>query len=209
MSVRVRMTIFFFTFLLVAPLAPAKNKKKQVLPDYVLKAQTVAVVIHPYAGEPPTNPTANRTAEDNVERALMQWGRFRLVTDAQVADLVIAVRKGHAGGQTVNNSPTDNRPLIIQQGDGNVRVGAQQGQPSDLTYPVPSGPGQRMPQVGNEIGPSQDIFEVYQGGVEYPLDAPSIWRYTGKDALDGPQVAAVEQFKNAISESEQVSKQKH
>ena len=93
MSVRVRLTVFFLIVLLAVPLAPAKTKKKQVLPDYVLKAQTVAVVIQPYAGEPPTNPTANRTAEDNVERALTQWGRFRLVTDAQFADLVIAVRK--------------------------------------------------------------------------------------------------------------------
>ena len=101
-----------------------ENQEKQVLPDYVLKVQTVAVAIQPYAGEPLTNPTANRTAEDNVERALTQWGRFRLVSDAQFADLVIAVRTGHAGGQTVNNSPTDNRPLIIQQGGGNTRVGA-------------------------------------------------------------------------------------
>lgn len=204
-----RMTIVFFIVLLVVPQAPAKNKKKQVLPDYVLKAQTVAVVIRPYAGEPVTNPTANRTAEDNVERALTQWGRFRLVIDAQVADLIIAVRKGNVGGQTINNSPTDNRPVIIQQGDGNVRVGAQQGHPPDLTYPVPSEPGQRMPQVGSEGGPSEDLFEVYKGGVEYPLDAPSIWSYMGKNALDGPQVTAVEQFKNAITESEQVSQQKH
>ena len=86
-----RMTTFFFIVLLVVPLAPAKNKKKQVLPNYVLKAQTVAVVIRPYAGEPVTNPTANRTAEDNVERALTQWGRFRLVTDAQVAGITPAI----------------------------------------------------------------------------------------------------------------------
>jgi hypothetical protein len=65
-----------------------------------------------------------------------------------------------------------------------------------------------MPQVGNESGPSEDSFEVYRGGVEYPLDAPSIWRYMGKNALDGPQVKAVEEFKNAITESEQVSQQK-
>ena len=209
MSVRVRMTILFFMVLLVVPLTPAKNKKKQVLPDYVLQAQTVAVVIRPYAGEPVTNPTANRTAEDNVERALTQWGRFRLVTDAQFADLVIAVQKGHEGGQTINNSPTDNRPVIIQQGNGNARVGAQQGQPSDLTYPgPPGGPGQRMPRVGSEVGSSEDLFEVYRGGVEYPLDGPSMWRYMGKNALDGPQVKAVEQFKTAITESEQVSQQK-
>jgi hypothetical protein len=108
-----RMTMFFLVVLVVTSLAHAKNKKKQVLPDYVLKAQTVLVVIHPDAGEPLTNPTANRTAQDNVEKALMKWGRFRLVMDAQSADLVIAVRKGPAGGPTVSNSPTDNRPIIV------------------------------------------------------------------------------------------------
>ena len=39
----------------VAHVAIAKNKKKQVLPDYVLRAETVLVVIHPEA-EPVTNP---------------------------------------------------------------------------------------------------------------------------------------------------------
>src|ERR1700690_715276 len=72
MSARIGM--FFLIVLVVAPLAHAKNKKKQVLPDYVLKAQTVLVVIHPDAGEHLTNPTANRTAQDNVEKALRDWG---------------------------------------------------------------------------------------------------------------------------------------
>src|SRR5215813_8912310 len=111
----------------VTSVAIAKNKKKQILPDYVLRAQTVLVVIHPEAGEPVTNPTANRTAQENVEKALTQWGRFRLVMDAQTADLVISVQKGHASGPTVRNLPTDSRPVIIQPSDGNIRVGGQQG----------------------------------------------------------------------------------
>ena len=61
MHVRVR--IAFLALLLLAPQAGAKNKKKQVLPDVVLKAQTVAVVIRPDAGEPLKNPLANRTAQ--------------------------------------------------------------------------------------------------------------------------------------------------
>ena len=61
-----RMSIFFLLLLLLVPLADAKNKKKQVLPDYVLKAQTILVVIHPDAGEPLTNPMANRTAQEDV-----------------------------------------------------------------------------------------------------------------------------------------------
>ena len=69
----VRMSIL----LLVAPLllgsqADAKNKKKQLLPDDVLRAETVLVVIHPDAGEPLKSPAANRTAQVDVEKAMMK-----------------------------------------------------------------------------------------------------------------------------------------
>jgi hypothetical protein len=52
------------------------------------------------------------------------------------------------------------------------------------------------------------MFEVYLGGIKDPLDAPPIWRYTAKNALDGPQVVAVEQFRKAIEESEKQRQQK-
>lgn len=204
-----RMTMFFLVVLVTASLAHAKNKKKQVLPDYVLKAQTVLVVIHPDAGEPLTDPTANRTSQDNVEKALMKWGRFRLVMDVQTADLVIAVRKGHPGGPTVGNLPTDNRPVIVQPNDGDIRVGGQQGRrPPDLTNPGPGGSADRGPRIGNEIGTSEDTLEVYRGRIDYPLDAAPVWRYIAKDALNGPQVSAVEQFKKVLSESEKQHQQK-
>src|SRR6266567_7975692 len=180
-----RITMFFLIVLVVAPLAHAKNKKKQELPDYVLNAQTVLVVIHPDAGEPVTNPTANRTAQDNVEKALMKWNRFRLVMEAQTADLIIAVRKGHTGGPTISNSPTDNRPVVFQPNDGDTRVGAQRGNPPGLTDPGLGGPQDRGPHISNQIGSSEDTFEVYRGGGEYPLDAAPVWRYMGRDALNG------------------------
>jgi hypothetical protein len=198
-----RLPIAFLVLFLLAPLVIAKDKKKPTLPDYVLKAQTVFVVIHPDAGEPLTDPTANRTAQEDVERAIMKWGRFNIVPGSQTADLVIAVRKGHAAGPIIRNSPADDRPVIIQPtGEANTRVGAQHGRPPDLTSPGLGGPADRGPQISNQIGPSEDTFEVYLGGVEYPLDAPSLWRYIGKDALKPPRVDAVERFKKAIDESE-------
>ena len=189
-------------------IAIAKNKKKQVLPDYVLRAETVLVVIHPDAGEPVTNPTANRTAQENVEKALSQWGRFKLAMEAQTPDLVIAVRKGHASGPAVRNLPTESRPVIIEPSDGNIRVGGQQGRPPDLSNPGLGGPTDQGPRIDNEIGPSDDTFEVYRGGVEFPLDSAPVWRYMGKNALDGPQVPAVEQFRKALTESEKQHQQK-
>ena len=34
-------------------------------------------------------------ARENVEKALMEWGRFRLVLDGQESDLVIVIRTGN------------------------------------------------------------------------------------------------------------------
>src|SRR5215467_13008395 len=185
----------------------AKKKSKQELPDLVLNAQTVLIVIQPDAGEPVNNPTANRAAQENVENAFTKWGRFHLVMSAQTADLVIAVRKGHAGGPTISNSPADDRPVILQPNDGNVRIGAQQGRPPGVSDPG-LGPQNRGPHIQNEIGSSEDSFDVYLGGAEYPLDASPVWRYMGKNALDAPTVAAVSQFRKAIDESEKQRQQR-
>jgi hypothetical protein len=199
--------------LLLVPAADAKNKKRPVLPDYVLTAQSVLVVIHPGAGEPVNNATANQTARENVEKALTKWGRFRLVLTAQTADLIVAIRKGHAAGSTIGDSPGDDRPIIYQPGDAGVRIGGQHGRTPDLTDPgtgrsADSRSADRGPHLKNEIGPAEDTFEVYRGGGEYPLDAPSVWRYMAKDALNEPAVAAVEQFRTAINEAERQRPQK-
>jgi hypothetical protein len=201
-----RIALVLLIALLLSCMSFAKKKNKQELPNLVLNAHTVLVVIHPDAGEPVTNPTANRNARENVENALTKWGRFRLVMSPQTADLVIAVRKGHAGGPTISNSPADDRPVILQPNDGDVRIGAQQGRPPGLSNP---GLGQnRGPHIQNEIGSSEDSFEVYLGGVEYPLDGAPVWRYMGKNVLDAPTVAAVSQFQKAIDESEKQRQKK-
>lgn len=200
--------VFLFLLLLLAPQIEAKNKKKQLLPDDVLQARRVLVVIHPDAGEALTSPMANRTAQDEVERAIMKWGRFDLALDAQTADLIIAVRKGNKNGPVISHSPADDRPVIFQTGGGGARAGEQQGHPPDLTNPVPGGLGNRGPQLGTQMGSSEDTFEVYRGGVEHPLDTSPVWRYIAKDALNAPQVGAVEQFRKAIEESEKQHQQK-
>ena len=202
-----RIALVLLIALLLSCMSFAKKKNKQELSNLVLNAHTVLVVIHPDAGEPVTNPTANRSARENVENALTKWGRFRLVMSPQTADLVIAVRKGHAGGPTISNSPADDRPVILQPNDGNVRIGAQQGRPPGVSDPG-LGPQNRGPHIQNEIGSSEDSFEVYLGGVEYPLDAAPVWHYMGKNALDAPTVAAVSQFQKAIDESEKQRQKK-
>jgi hypothetical protein len=212
-----RVPLVLVIALLLSSISLAKKKNKQELPDLVLNAETAVVVIHPDAGEPIPNPIANRAAEENVENALTKWGRFHLVKNPQTADLVIAVRKGHAGGPTIKNSPTDNRPVVLQPTDGDPPIGAQQGgrRPGeDPSVPPPLtdpglGPQDRGPHLSNEMGPSEDSFEVYRGGTEYPLDAAPLWRYMSKNALDAPAVAAVSQFRKVIGESEKQRQESH
>ncbi len=208
MPYRLSVVSLGFLLLLLGSPIEAKNKKKQLLPDDVLLARTVLVVIHPDAGEAWTDPMANRTAQDEVERAITKWGRFDLALDAQTADLVIAVRKGNKSGPVIRHSPVDDRSVILQPSSGGVRVGEQHGHPPDLSSPVPGGSGNRGPQLGSQIGSSEDTFEVYRGGVQDPLDTSPVWRYTAKDSLNAPQVGAVEQFRKAIAESEKRLRQK-
>jgi len=195
MSPRVSILCLMLLFL---PSAVAKDKKKQSLPDRVLQAKTVLVVIHPDAGEPLTDPRANRTAHDDVEQAIVSWGRFNVVRDTETADLIVAVRKGHGNGPTIRNAPAD---TIIYPP---TRQPSSREPPltPPLTHPPLEGQGRTGPHGSNEAGPPEDTFEVYLGGIEYPLEAAPVWRYMAKDGLKAPQVKAVEQFRNAIDESE-------
>jgi hypothetical protein len=165
---------------LVISSAHAKDKRK-ILPAYVLHARTVLVVIDPEAGISPANPNENRIAQADVEKALANWGRFTPVMDAQTADLVISIKRGHgtAVSPTIGGVPND-RPVIYQPSDSGIRVGAQQGRNTPVTDPNAMPTTSPRPQT--EIGSSDDTFTVYRGQVEYPLDAPSVWRYSAKDA---------------------------
>ena len=197
-------------FLTLSPSAPAKDKHKANLPADVLHAETAFVTIHPDAGEPLTDLSANRRAREAVERALTKWGRFRVVQDSITAELIFAVRTG--SGQmvrpTIKGSPTDNRPVILQPSDnGNTRMGAQHGGPPDVNQPMP---GQDTgPHTSTEVGSSDDTLEVYRGREEQPaLDTSPVWRYSAKDALRAPTVSAIGQFQKAVAEAEKAANQK-
>ena len=183
----------------------ANRREKNALPDRVLKAQTVTVVIQGDAREPMSDANANLKAQQEVEKALMKWGRFRLVPDVQTADLVIAVQKGTGklAEPTIGGGPVDNRPVIVEGTDNSIRFGGHQGTPPATTqYP---GPDTTRPSEGAQIGGADDRMTVYLGDVDYPLDGAPIWNYTGKDALKAPDVKAVEEFRKAIAEAEKAA----
>ena len=184
--------------LVSACLVLAKEKKKVVLPDYVLAAQTVMVLIEPGAGIPVNDPGANKTAQDEVEKALMRWGRLRLTVDVAQADLLIVIRKGTKNviQPTVSGEPTNDRPIIVQQTDNATRIGGSEG------HPIGQQPGQStQPGLGGEVGSSDDTLLVYQGQVDAPLERAPVWRFTAKNALNPPGVPAVAEFKKAVDEA--------
>src|SRR5579864_1641708 len=131
-----RLTCLLLTALLCTA-ATAKDKKKPMLPEDILRARTVRVVIDPDAGEPLDQPYSNANARDAVEKALMEWGRFDLVMDGQESDLVITVRTGNGKSMqpTVRGGPIDQRPGVGQSTDSSVRIGGQRGQPPPLQDP--------------------------------------------------------------------------
>ena len=197
--------------ILCSALAPAKDKKKAILPADVLRARTVLVVVDPTAGVDARDPNANRAARANVEKALDQWGRFTLVQEGLTADLVITVRKGNGkliqptiGGTPINGTPpvsggTTSTPTQMTT-RGAVRLGP--GSPND---PSSAGTQPSTPRPQMETGSPQDTFVVYRGSTQpdqSPLDSPSVWRYSGKDALASPSVPAVEVFRKLIADSE-------
>ena len=206
-----RLALFALSFLLVLP-AWAKEKKKAVLPEDVLRAQTARVIIDPEAGEPLDQPNANAIARDGVEKALMEWGRFRLVMDGQQSDLLIVVRTGNGKSfrPTMKGGPIDQRPGVAQSTDSTIRIGGGVGQrqpPTGDPGADPQGqPQDRQPRINNEVGPSDDMFVVYRASISDPLDAPPVWRYIKKDCLrpsqPGPLVPAVEEFRKLIAEAE-------
>jgi hypothetical protein len=170
--------------------AAGKDKNKVLLPDDVLMAQTVLVVVDPDAGTAIDSPMANRTAQEDVEKALMNWGRFRMAMDASDADLIITVR----------GVPVNNRPVIFEPSDSGVRIGGHTGTPPDAGEGTSSQPQSPGPQV--EAGAAQDMFAVYRGKSDNALNAPAVWRYNEKDGLRSPGVPAVDAFRKVIVEAE-------
>jgi len=182
----------------------AKDKNKSNLPDSVLQAQTVRVVVSSEAGLSINQPTANANARDRVENALEAWGRFKIVYEGE-SDLVVAVRasNGQVVSPTIENGSTDTHISGVQY--GKVTVGASQGHGPAMSEPTVN-PKSTGPHVGKQIDGGRDLFAVYQGGPMYKLSAPPLWKYEGKNALKAPDMVAVREFRKAVAAAESQTK---
>ena len=192
----------------LAVLASAKNKESVLLPDYVLKAETVVVLILPETSEPMNDPSANRKAQEEVEKAIMKWGRFRLMQEAFTADLVIGVRKGKGRvmNPTISGGPVDTRPGTIETTDNQIRVGVQQGRPPGGSQ---TGDSSGRARQGMEAGTiAEDMFEVFRGGDTYGVTSAPVWTCVARDGLKPPGMAAVEKFRKTLEEAEKAATQR-
>jgi hypothetical protein len=185
---------------LLATLGFAKDKKKNTLPTSVLRAQTVAVIIDPTAGFTIDDPRANEVARQDVESALLSWGRYNPILQTNDADLIVVVRTGNGRmvNDTIHDQRQNNRPGSVIPADNGVSISGQHGTPSP---PQPS--PEPTPQM--DIGQTEDSFLVYEGGGDRPLDRAPAWRYIAKDGLMPHSVPAVDAFRKAVADAEKAA----
>ena len=193
----VRIRVLLLGALLFTSLGIAKDKTKTTLPDFVLNAKTVRVLIDPDAGTSMTAPMENKTAQEDVEKALRKWGRLSPVLIADGGDLIIIVRKGTSKiiQPTIGNEPTNTRPVVVQPSDNGIHVGVSQGRSPDSAQ---TNPQTGAPSPGVEMGKPEDMFLVYDGHGTYGPETPPVWKYVAKNGLKSPDVPAVAEFRKAI-----------
>ena len=190
--------VAFFLLFAGCAAASGKDKKQVLLPADILQARTVMVVIDPDAGIAIDAPNANRTAREDVEKALMKWGRFSMAVDLGHADLVIMVRKGSGKlvQPTIGGIPNNDRPVIFQPTDSGGRIGMSRGSAPGTSAQTPA------PKPQMEVGDAEDVFAVYRGGRLDATSTSAVWRYSTKNALQSPGVPAVDVFRKLVMETE-------
>ena len=150
---------------LLAAFAHAQQKPiSQTYKRDVLDARTIAVVAYPSRAAPDLRKPAIATLE--VESAMRQWGRYQVVPDAEFADLIMVVRKGHAQTATLGG-PTGAGPVIIDPVDSGVNIGVHRGQNPTLSR-TDTSQVSSQPRTGAEVGSADDLLEVYRGRQPLP-----------------------------------------
>ncbi|HSY11477.1 MAG TPA: hypothetical protein VK976_04745 [Verrucomicrobiae bacterium] len=202
--------VAFVSFVLVAAVANAQQQPiSQIYKQDILDARTIAVVAYPSSAAGDSQ--ENQRSRLEVQNAMRQWGKYQVVADASVADLIMVVRKGHAQAATIGG-PTGTSPATVDPLGSGVNIGVHRGQNPTLSR-SDSSQISSQPRSGSEVGSPDDLLEVYRGrqplsgdgsrdATQYPLDEPAVWTYTAKDALKSPKIEAVAEFRKAVEAAE-------
>jgi len=198
--------VAFMALLFAAAVADAQRQPiPQTYKLDILNARTIAVVA--YSSPAAEDSQENQRSRLEVQNALRGWGKYQVVPDAGIADLIVVVRKGHAQAATIGG-PTGPNPVTVGPLDSGVNIGVHRGQNAPLSR-TDSSQVSSQPRRGSEVGSADDLLEVYRGSqplpgdasrdaTEYPLDEPPMWVYTAKDALKSPKIEAVAEFRKAV-----------
>jgi hypothetical protein len=176
---KLRMTIALF--LTLAPalvLSQGKPKKTYKVPAVFNQARYVYVeALDGQEFDPRLDPV-DRNAIIDVEKALNDWNRYVQTTRRDQADLIFVVRKGR-----------------LATGEVDARMGS--GTPGFTGRPAGgqgSGPGVA---VGGEVGPPDDLLEVFLPGPNDPRGT-KLWERTLPDGLDPPELTLFRELKDEV-----------
>jgi len=166
-------------FLILAPAftaAQAKTKKPYKLPAVFNQAQYVYVEAVDGQEFNPRLLPEDQQAISDVYAALYDWKRYIPVIKRDEADLIFVVRVGRVA---------EGRVGVL------VSSGPQGTQPA-------GGPGpSHGVGVGGEVGPPDDLLEVYQRDPDHD-HGTLLWQRTEADGLDHPDVPLFKQLKDEI-----------
>jgi hypothetical protein len=124
----------------------------------------------------------DRQAISDIEDGVRDWNRYALAISRREANLVFVVRKGRSAAE---------------QNQGGVSAGPRPpGPPTQSRQPgeIPDGGGMG---VGMEVGPTDDILQVFSTDPDGKLTGP-IWQRAMRDGLEGPSVPLLRQLRAAV-----------
>ena len=180
---------------LVAPLALAKNKKKDILPAVFSNARFVYVQAEDGDILKPSLFPEDRDAIANVQEALKHWNRYSLTMHRNEADLIIIVRRGRLAAAQLHGGVGAGTPTGIgasypgrnPAGSGNPNPGGNADRPDNVDAMGARG----------EAGPADDTLRVFSLTPEGKLSGP-VWSRDMKDGLDAPDVALLRFLRDAV-----------
>jgi hypothetical protein len=185
--------VAFFLMFAAAPLLQAKNKKDPGVPAVFAQARYVYVEAVDGQQFNPNLYPEDRQAIADVQDAVESWKRYALTMERNQADLVIVVRKGRLASADVGASRQAGGPFPGQPRANGPANGPVNGPGNG------SGIGRGI-RAGGEMGPPDDLFEVYQIDPEGQHGNP-LWERSMADGLNAPQVLLFRQFREAVDKA--------
>jgi hypothetical protein len=115
---------------------------------------------------------------------LQAWKGYAIAVKREDSDLVFIVRKGRLAGVQARGSIS---------GPGLIGLPPPDRQPRQFPQGTSAG-------VGGEVGPPDDLLEVYVKNPDGRLLGP-IWQRDMKNGLDAPSIPLLRQLKDAIEDA--------